>query len=170
MNKHGKTAGDAKALLYFGKAYVKTPRVILERTLSNNRTEQMIGRLHWLLFTLSNYEDGFVRVNNIPEFCGKGEYITTYEDLADMLNTSIRSLRRYVIALLNESLIEVRRVADRTCFRVCGYAFFVGRDLFPAKPEEKKRFVAEQRRLEEEQITKGHQPRFDLLNQADYEK
>lgn len=157
-------------MFYFGKAYVKTPRVLLERILSANRIEQMIGRLHWLLFILSNYEDSYVSVNNSLEFCGKGEYIATYDELGELLGTSARSARRYVIALRDESLIEIRHVADRSCFRVCGYAHFVEGDTLSTKAEEKKLSVTEQRVLEEQQITQGCQPRFDLLNQEDYEK
>ena len=41
---------DVKALMYFGKSYLKVPRVIIERMFASDNSERMIGIVHWLLF------------------------------------------------------------------------------------------------------------------------
>lgn len=165
MNENEKKSRDAKSLCYLGKAYVKIPRAILQRMMSDDKTERMIGRLHGILFALCSYEAGIVYVDTTPVFCEKGEYITTYEYLAKQLETSVRSLRRYVTVLLDESLIEVRRVAKRSCFRVCGYELFVATDTPFTKLASKQKSVQEIQVQEEQQITQGRKPRLDLLMQ-----
>ena len=41
---------DVKALMYFGKSYLKVPRVIIERMFASDNSERMIGIVHWLYF------------------------------------------------------------------------------------------------------------------------
>ena len=133
---------DVKALIYFGKSYLKIPRVIIERMSSSNNSERMIGIVHWLLFCFCNYADGYVR--------------------------------RYVHSLEKESLIEVKRVANCSCFRVCGYNCFTASDVPVEIPQESKRTrvtkktvepdaIAVRRAEAELKISHGNVPRTDLL-------
>lgn len=176
MTENEELNNDAKALLYFGKAYLAIPRVIMERKFSTNENESIIGVLHFRLYHCCNYSDSYVSFNGHTEFCRKGEYITSYEDLAKQMGVSSRTIRRYVNVLKSECLVEVRRVADRICIRVCGYDVFTVSRSFSVKAEKKKetvrpvkqpdaRVLAERRAEEEQKISKGHKPRIDLLNQ-----
>lgn len=151
MPENGKKNVDFEALLYFGKAYVKTPRVMTNRMFSPNKSERMAGKIHWLLFNFCNYADNDLCIGGKLVFCAKGEYITTYEKLAELAGMSSRSVRRYVGTLVKEGLVDVRQVAGQVCFRVNGYSAFTEPDVL------------------QKEVTKpiglGHTPRFDLLNQ-----
>ncbi len=173
---------DVKALIYFGKSYLKIPRVIIERMSSSNNSERMIGIVHWLLFCFCNYADGYVSIKGKQEVCHRGECIITYEKLARLMMVDSRSVRRYVHSLEKESLIEVKRVANCICFRVCGYDCFTASDV-PAKiPQESKRTrvtkktvepdaIAARRVEAELKISHGNVPRTDLLkNCCEYGK
>ena len=120
---------DVKALMYFGKSYLKVPRVIIERMFASDNSERMIGIVHWLLFCLCNYADGYVSIKGKQEVCHRGECIISYEKLARLMMVDSRSVRRYVHSLEKESLIEVKRVANCICFRVCGYDSFTASDV-----------------------------------------
>ena len=117
---------DVKALMYFGKSYLKVPRVIIERMFASDNSERMIGIVHWLLFCLCNYADGYVSIKGKQVLCRRGECFITYEQLARFMEVDSRSVRRYVSSLESESLVEVKRVSGRICFRVCGYERFTG--------------------------------------------
>lgn len=177
MDENERIRRNAVALFYLGKAYVKIPRVILERLFSKIKSERMIGKIYCTLFVCCNYADGCICVGGQTLFCRAGEWIATYDELAQLSEISARSLDRYIKMLVKESLVDVERVADRTRFRVCGYEQFVGVDDLPDKPKEKKQtskktekqpdaaILAERLAREEEMISRGHKPRIDLLNQ-----
>ena len=164
---------DVKALIYFGKSYLKIPRVIIERMSSSNNSER-IGIVHWLLFCFCNYADGYVSIKGKQEVCHRGECIITYEKLARLMMVDSRSVRRYVHSLEKESLIEVKRVANCSCFRVCGYNCFTASDVPVEIPQESKRTrvtkktvepdaIAVRRAEAELKISHGNVPRTDLL-------
>ena len=150
---------DVKALMYFGKSYLKVPRVIIERMFASDNSERMIGIVHWLLFCLCNYADGYVSIKGKQEVCHRGECIISYEKLARLMMVDSRSVRRYVHSLEKESLIEVKRVAN----------------CIPAEiPQESKRTrvtkktvepdaIALRREEAELKISHGNVPRTDLL-------
>ena len=173
---------DVKALIYFGKSYLKIPRVIIERMSSSNNSERMIGIVHWLLFCFCNYADGYVSIKGKQEVCHRGECIITYEKLARLMMVDSRSVRRYVHSLEKESLIEVKRVANCSCFRVCGYNCFTASDVPAEIPQESKRTrvtkktvepdaIAARRVEAELKISHGNVPRTDLLkNCCEYGK
>ena len=102
---------DVKALMYFGKSYLKVPRVIIERMFASDNSERMIGIVHWLLFCLCNYADGYVSIKGKQVLCRRGECFITYEQLARFMEVDSRSVRRYVSSLESESLVEVKRAA-----------------------------------------------------------
>lgn len=85
-----------------------------------------------------------------------------------------RSVRRYVHSLEKESLIEVKRVANCICFRVCGYDSFMASDVPAEIPQKSKRTrvtkktvepdaIALRREEAELKISHGNVPRTDLL-------
>lgn len=116
---------DLKVLNYLGKSYLKMSRVILERQFSPLQSEREIGLVHNALFCFCNYADGFVDVQGHLESCGKGELITTYDELATRIGISRGKLRRCVNSLIEDGLLETWRVGRLTCFNVCGYINFV---------------------------------------------
>ena len=113
--------------MYFGKSYLKVPRVIIERMFASDNSERMIGIVHLVvIFVLCNYADGYVSIKGKQVLCRRGECFITYEQLARFMEVDSRSVRRYVSSLESESLVEVKRVAGHICFRVCGYDRFYG--------------------------------------------
>jgi len=160
MAENEKNNVDFKALQYFGKAYLKTPRVIVIRMTSLDKSEHMVGFVHWLLFNLCNYADNYMSISGKRVFCARGEYITTYKKLAQLAGVSVSSVRRYVGTLVEESLVEVSQVAGQVCFRVNGYGYFTEPDVVPQEvPADKKK------KENVKPLEAGHTPRFDLLNQ-----
>lgn len=160
MTENEKNNVDCKALQYFGKAYLKTPRVIATRMTSSCKSERMVGLVHWLLFNFCNYADNYMSIGGKQVFCARGEYITTYRKLAQLAGASISSVRRYVGTLVEESLVEVSQVAGQVCFRVNGYGYFTEPDAAPQEvPADKKK------KENVKPLDLGHTPRFDLLNQ-----
>ena len=149
---------------------------------SSNNSERMIGIVHWLLFCFCNYADGYVSIKGKQEVCHRGECIITYEKLARLMMVDSRSVRRYVHSLEKESLIEVKRVANCSCFRVCGYNCFTASDVPAEIPQESKRTrvtkktvepdaIAARRVEAELKISHGNVPRTDLLkNCCEYGK
>ena len=165
---------DVKALMYFGKSYLKVPRVIIERMFASDNSERMIGIVHWLLFCLCNYADGYVSIKGKQVLCRRGECFITYEQLARFMEVDSRSVRRYVSSLESESLVEVKRVSNCICFRVCGYDSFTASDVPAEIPQESKRTrvtkktvepdaIALRREEAELKISHGNVPRTDLL-------
>ncbi|WP_347146216.1 hypothetical protein [Parabacteroides goldsteinii] len=165
---------DVKALMYFGKSYLKVPRVIIERMFASDNSERMIGIVHWLLFCLCNYADGYVSIKGKQVLCRRGECFITYEQLARFMEVDSRSVRRYVSSLESESLVEVKRVSGRICFRVCGYERFTGSEVPMETQQEGKRAGKSKKQIEpdviglrreeaELKISHGNVPRTDLL-------
>ena len=165
---------DVKALMYFGKSYLKVPRVIIERMFASDNSERMIGIVHWLLFCLCNYADGYVSIKGKQVLCRRGECFITYEKLAWFMMVDSRSVRRYVSSLESESLVEVKRVAGHICFRVCGYDRFTAPEIPAETPKEGKRTGVTKKQVEpdviglrreeaELKISHGNVPRTDLL-------
>lgn len=170
---------ETKALTYFGKAYLKIPRVILDKLFSNKKNERMIGKTHLLLFYICNYADGYVTLDGQLVFCRKGECITTYEALAQKLKVCGHTVKRYLEALSKSSLIEVSRIDGRLHLQVCSYEQFTAPEILPAKKSGKTvspkqaeppdpDTLAKRRAEEEKKISRGNKPRFDLLNQIYY--
>lgn len=167
--------GDSAALKYYGNAFLKTPRVIIEKMFSSEKTTRTTARVHWYLFVSCNYADGHVRINGKREYCFKGEYISTYMEIARVLEISDRTVRRCIDKLVEESLVETTRCNNFICFRVCGYDKFTAKEEPPttvskdeAKPnpavKPKKEVLAERRAEEDNNISHGNKPRTDLLN------
>ena len=73
MNDNESLNLDMKALAYFGKAYLKIPRVILDKLFSDNKNDRLIGKMHLLLYCICNYADGYVTVDGQLMFCKRGE-------------------------------------------------------------------------------------------------
>lgn len=166
MNETSKEQKDQKALEHLGKSYLKFPRVIMNRWFSPNETERMVGQLYGMLFIFCNYSDCYVELNGHTVLCHKGELIAQYQELAQKLRINTRSVRRYIDILKKESLIEVRRVADRCCFRVCGYEAFTSPEPLGSNlVKTTKPVPAAQRRAEgENRPFVGSKPRTDLLD------
>lgn len=167
---------DLKALEYFGKAYVKIPRILMKQLFSSDKHERMKAQLHWLLYCNCYYTDGYISVNGQQVYCRRGEYIGTYEELAGMLGVDSRTIRRYVDMLISNSFIEVRKVLRRICFRVCGYDYFTdpeyGSDAMRVSGSVAKggadcdeEELARRRDKVEQQISGGQKPRIDLLKE-----
>lgn len=154
MNDNKNLNFDTEALKYLGRAYLKIPRVILDKLFSSNRNERAIGKVHWFLFCFCNYADGYVTIDGQLLFCRRGECFITYETLAQKLEVSRRTVKRHLDTLVGNSLIEVRRIDNHLNLRVCGYEQFTA-------PEA----LAKRRTEEEEKTSWGNEPRFDLLNQ-----
>jgi len=106
---------------------------------ASDNSERMIGIVHWLLFCLCNYADGYVSIKGKQVLCRRGECFITYEQLARFMEVDSRSVRRYVSSLESESLVEVKRVAGHICFRVCGYDRFTAPEIPAETPKEGKR-------------------------------
>lgn len=173
-DKNDENDTDEIALQYFGKGYLKTPRVIIELLFSTGGNEAMIAKLHCLLFWKCNYSDGYICIKGQKVVCCRGEYITSYNELARILGVNSRTVRRYVDVLVSKSLVEVKQVADRVCFRVCGYVRFTDVDT----PVEKNAAKSDRVKSRNQQATGswsdrkveleilknlGKTPRFDLL-------
>lgn len=158
MNDNENLDLEMKALAYFGKAYLKIPRVILDKLFSNNKNDRLIGKMHLLLFCICNYADGYVTVDGQLMFCKRGECFTRQEDLAKKLEVCRRTVKRHLDTLENNSLIEVRRIGDHLNLRVCGYDQFMA-STSPFAPEAS----AVCRAQEEKNVNQGNTPRFDLL-------
>lgn len=158
MNDNESLNLDMKALAYFGKAYLKIPRVILDKLFSDNKNDRLIGKMHLLLYCICNYADGYVTVDGQLMFCKRGECITSQEDLAKKLEVCRRTVKRHLDTLANNSLIEVRRIGDHLNLRVCGYDQFIA-STSPFAPETS----AVCRTKEEKNINQDNTPRFDLL-------
>lgn len=167
--------GDSTALKYFGNAYLKIPRVIIEQMFSSEKNVRTTARVHWLLFVSCNYADGYVRINGKREFCMRGEYMSSYAEIASMLEISDRTVRRCIEKLVGQSFVEVTRCNTYISFKVCGYETFTAKEEPKAiveKDEEKpnpavkskKEVLAERRAEEDENISHGNKPRTDLLN------
>ena len=56
-----KTQTD-KILNYFGKAYLRIPRIILNWLFAADKNEQVLGRLYCTLFVHCYYTDGIVKI------------------------------------------------------------------------------------------------------------
>lgn len=166
---------DYKALKFYGKAYLKVPRIIIEQLFSRKKKLRTRAQIHWCLFMSCNYADGHVRIKGKRVYCNKGEYLSTYMDLAKKIGVSDRTVRRYVEELVEESLLEVTPCDKYTCFRVRGYEEYTAHDEPKPKKEKVKdndapavksrsAVLAERRAEEEQNISHGNKPRTDLLN------
>lgn len=175
MDKKEEINPDEKALQYFGKAYLKIPRIFVDQFFGLGKTDDNILKLHGILFVSCNYMDGYVCLNGEQVLCHKGEYFTTYEHLASWFNITPRSARRYMDLLVKKSLVEVRTVSNHICVRVCGYAEFTEVDYMGRKTvserdtttkrgsEPDKRPYDKRKAMEENLKCNGHAPRLDLL-------
>lgn len=175
MNKKEEINPDEKALQYFGKAFLKIPRVLIDQLFCLGKSDDNIFRLHSILFVNCYYTDGYVCINGKQELCRKGEYFTTYQHLASLLDISPRSARRYINLLVEKSLVEVRNVANRLCVRVCGYVEFTTPDYLTEKTasegdttnkrasQPEKPYYDKRKAMEDNLKLNGHAPRLDLL-------
>lgn len=168
---------DEKALRYFGKAYLITPRVLMDQFFSLGKSDNLAAKLHGFLYIGCNYADSIVCVHGQPVVCHKGEYITSYAELALWMNVSPRSVRRYMNLLVENSFVEVKPIADRICVRICGYVEFTVSDERAEKNEsnryaergtrqsDKKASYDGRKAMEKFLLTNGHKPRIDLLKE-----
>lgn len=175
MTEKEKLSRDLRALELLGRAYIKVPRVAFNWLFSDDRSERLLGKVYCSLFILSNHTEGIVFVNKRRVPCGKGELIITYERLAWLTELSRSTVCRYIDILVEKSLVDVRRVEDRTCFRVCGYELFMESTMQPEKKGRGKFVrtksdvppdpadVARNMAREEFKISGGREPRLDLL-------
>lgn len=165
----------SSVLLYYGKAYLKLPRVLIEQAFSKSKKDKTEALIHLFLFVSCNYANGYLNIAGKRFFCSKGELISTYADIAYMLGLSDRTVRRYVDELVKKSYVEVNRCEKHMSFKLCGYEAFTAQDepKIKEKKEEKKASpkvkskneqVAERRAEEEQLISHGNKPRTDLLN------
>lgn len=175
MDKKEEINPDEKALQYFGKAYLKIPRIFVDQFFGLGKTDDNLTQLHGILFVNCNYADSYVCINGEQVLCRKGEYITTYKHLASWFHITPRTARRYINLLEERCLVEVRNIPNRICIRVCGYAEFTESDfkgrktetegdttIKPAsKPE--KQYYDKRKATEENLKSNGHAPRLDLL-------
>ncbi|WP_455637926.1 hypothetical protein [Parabacteroides sp.] len=134
-----------------------------EELFSHDKNKSMAARIHFVLFQKCNYADGYVCIGKKQVLCRKGEYITTYKALAQLVGINDQSVRRYVKSLIDRSLVEVRRVATHVCFRICGYAYFTDLDKQPkqSSPEPSRKQKPEVGMT----MSYGSKPRFDLLKE-----
>ena len=99
----------------------------------------MIGIVHWLLFCLCNYADGLCVDQRKTKKFAIEEMHHLLRKVGWLMMVDSRSVRRYVHSLEKESLIEVKRVANCICFRVCGYDSFTASDVPAEIPQESKK-------------------------------
>lgn len=166
MNDNDLAEKDVRAVQYLGKAYIKIPWPILNRMLDIRQREHRIGLVHLALFACCNYADTTFVINGNMEFSGIGEFVSTYENLAESVGLSTTAFRRCVQALKEAGLIDVRRVGDASCFRVLGYEKFMHSmetRSFTGYPDKNNR-SAEKLRDEELRCFGDQKPRTDLLD------
>ena len=158
---------DVDAVRYLGKRYIKFPWAIINRMLDANQRERRLGFVHMVLFVSSNFMDGKSVVNGKVNVCDTGEFVSTHEDLAALLDLSTSTLRRCVQELREAGLVDIDRASDASRFHVNGYeAFMRGTETgtFPQNSPGKNHHSAEKLKEEELRRFGDQKPRTDLLD------
>ncbi len=114
------------ALSYWGKAYLKLPRVVLRMYFSDDPGERETGRIFFVLFAKCSYATGKIRWSDMEVLIHRGEYISTYSCLAQLTGISYHSLRHRMKQMQQKGMIRINRMKGGIRVYLFGYGGFTG--------------------------------------------
>lgn len=117
---------------YFGKAYLKVPRTILNQLHAKSVLVRQQGQLHLLLFAKCFFIDGYVELNGEQVSCRKGEYVGTQAELARLSGIHASTVNILLHKMVDAKLLTLTRIPGGSRIRVNGYVDFT------TVPEEKE--------------------------------
>lgn len=130
---------------YFGKAFLKVPRIILNQLRAKSLLIRQQGRLHLLLFASCFFVDGYVEVNDCKVSCRRGEYVGTQAELSRLSGINVSTVNILLHKMADMKLITLSRIPGGSRIRVNGYEDFTAvPEVLEVSPETKEETLAEQ--------------------------
>lgn len=109
---------------YFGVAYLKVPRIILDQIVSSNPLVRRQGLLHLVLFISCSYSEKTVKFGGRILNCSVGDYVGTHGDLGKKLGIDVTKVGRMLRHMEEIGLICMTRIPGGCKIHLYGYAAF----------------------------------------------
>lgn len=122
LRKKDKNVKTEEALQVLGKSYLMIPRSVCANLYAFDDMQSEMAWLHLTLLIRCNYAEGPVLFNRRTYTCRKGEYIGTYNRLSEYTRLTYSTVRRLLIVLKEQGLIEITRLRGGVAIYLYGYA------------------------------------------------
>lgn len=118
----------------WGSAYVKAPRMVLDKMFSAHVTERRKGRLLIALLSFAYFKEGFVQHNGRSYHCMRGELVCCAADLCERAEIKQWVLYKMLNQLVEEQIILTQRIAHGIRIRIIGYDLLMKNFEYLASP------------------------------------
>ncbi len=116
------------------------------------------GTLLAFLFGNCYFENGYAELNGRTVRCGRGEYVGSQREIADLLGMKSSTANRILHSLAEDRLIAIETVEGGSRIRVLGYGKVTSPREFAKRKttpkSEKTTKTAEERLVEEKELRK----------------